>query len=377
MVGAAFLALFGIQPPTDTQNAAHSEAVTDILDADNNSAGYAHADGPRTFTFPADHGPHPRFKHEWWYFTGNVDDSAGHRFGYQLTFFRIALSPRPRPGRSAWGTNQLYMAHFALTDVAGDAFHAFQRFQRGALGLAGAEARPFHVWADDWSVAAVTPGATFPVHLHAARDGFEVDLVLQRGKPVVLQGDRGLSRKSSAPGNASYYYSLTRMPTRGVVRLKDHTFHVQGASWMDREWSTSALARDQTGWDWFALQLSDDTELMYYRLRNNMGGIDPHSSGTLVFPDGRSRHLSGSELKITVLNWWKSPHSGARYPETWRVEVPGQDLSLHITPLLTDQELNLAVTYWEGAVKIAGSSHGSPVTGSGYVEMTGYTDRGR
>ena len=375
--GAVVLVYFQSRPAHDTDISYHPLTVAGILGGNNDTGGYARADRPRAFTFPDDHGPHRQFKHEWWYFTGNLSDQSGRRFGYQLTFFRIALSPHPRRGQSAWGTNQLYMAHFALTDGGNHKFHAFQRFERGALGLAGAAARPFHVWLDDWSVSAAEPGAPFPVRLHAAQDGYEVDLSLQGGKPVVLEGDHGLSQKSSAPGNASYYYSLTRMPTRGTVRIKDHTFHVQGASWMDREWSSSALAGDQAGWDWFAVQLSDDTELMYYQLRNNDGAIDPHSSGTLVFPDGRSRHLTRSDIKIAVLNEWKSPHSGARYPIEWRIEIPAQDLSLHITPLLKDQELNLAVTYWEGAVKIVGTSHERPLTGTGYVELTGYGGRGR
>ena len=376
-VGATVLVYFQSRPADDTAVSNHPLTVAGILGGKNDTNGYARADGPRQFSFPDDHGPHRRFKHEWWYFTGNVSDQSGRRFGYQLTIFRIALSPRPRRGESAWGTNQLYMAHFALTDADNHTFHAFQRFERGALGLAGAAAHPFHVWLDDWSVTAAEPGRPFPVRLRAAQDGYEVDLVLQGGKPVVLEGDHGLSRKSSAPGNASYYYSLTRMPTLGTVRIKDRIFHVQGASWMDREWSSSALAGDQAGWDWFAVQLSDDSELMFYRLRNSDGDIDPHSSGTQIFPDGRSRHLTASDVKITVLDEWQSPHSGARYPTAWHIEIPGQDLSLHVTPLLKDQELNLAVTYWEGAVKIAGTSHKRPLTGFGYVELTGYSGRGR
>lgn len=373
--GAAVLTLYVSPPARDTSDKNHSMAVTQILGGGQATAGYARAERPRPFSFPHDHGPHPQYKQEWWYFTGNLADRTGRRFGYQLTLFRIAMSPRPRRGESAWGTRQLYTAHFAVTDAADHGFHAFQRFERGALGLAGATARPFHVWLDDWSVTAIEPGAAFPVRLHAAQDGYEVNLVLQSGKPVVLEGDRGLSRKSAAPGNASYYYSLTRMPTRGTVRVRGHTFQVQGASWMDREWSTSALAKDQAGWDWFALQLSDHRDVMYYRLRKTDGGIDAHSSGTLILPDGHARHLTRRDIRLTVLDHWQSPASGIRYPAKWRLRLPGQALDLTITPLLADQELNVSVTYWEGAVRVEGRSRGRPVSGYGYLEMTGYADR--
>lgn len=370
--GAVVAAVYLASPSRDTNETHRAVAMAELLSGASDTTGYARADRPRRFAFPDDHGPHPPFKHEWWYFTGNLSDKDGRRFGYQLTLFRIAMSPHPRPGESAWGTRQLYMAHFALTDAADDGFHAFQRFERGAMGLAGAAARPFHVWLDDWSVTAVAPGAAFPARLHAAQDGYGVNLTLQRGKPVVLEGDHGLSRKGGAPGNASYYYSLTRMPSRGTVRIGDRTFHVQGDSWMDREWSTSALAEDQAGWDWFALQLSDDREIMYYRLRNTGGGTDPHSGGTLVFPDGHSRRLSQREVRLTVLDHWQSPDSGIRYPAKWRLRVPGRGVDVTIAPLVKGQELNVAVTYWEGSVTVRGRAGGAAVSGYGYLEMTGY-----
>ncbi len=342
-------------------------------DAGDDPDGYARATTPRPFSFPADHGPHPRFKQEWWYFTGNLRDDHGRRFGYELTFFRIALRPSPVERPSRWGMNQLYMAHFAVTDPRGKAFHAFERLERGALGLAGARARPFHVWLDDWSATAADPGATFPVALHADGGGVSVDFTLARGKPVVPEGDRGLSRKGPGPGNASYYYSLTRMPTRGKITVGGRIFQVRGASWMDREWSTSALAGNQAGWDWFALQLSDGRELMFYRLRDKDGSVDPYSSGTLVGRDGKTRYLSHRDVELTPEGRWRSPRSGIRYPARWRVRVPGQGLSLTVTPLLADQELDGSVTYWEGAVRVKGRSQGRDIGGQGYVEMTGYS----
>jgi predicted secreted hydrolase len=370
----ALLAVYGTHNTRHRPAADASPSLTDLLGADDDGADYTSADGPRTFAFPADHGPHPRFKHEWWYFTGNLVDANGRRFGYQATFFRIALTPKAVPRQSHWGADQLYMVHFAVTDPVSEAFHAFERFERGALGLAGAQVRPFRVWTDDWRVESVGVD-TFPARLRAAAGDVKIDLTLAQGKPVVLEGDNGLSRKGDGPGEASYYYSLTRMPTQGTVEIDHRRFKVRGASWMDREWASSTLAANQAGWDWFALQLSDDRELMYYRLRDKDGGSDPHSAGTLVAPDDRVLRLGPADVTLSVVDTWRSPHSGARYPARWRVAVPGQDLSLRITPLLADQELNFSVTYWEGAVKVSGVVQGHPVSGAGYLEMTGYAGR--
>jgi predicted secreted hydrolase len=333
--------------------------------------GFARASAPRDFRFPEDHGPHPEFRHEWWYFTGNLRGPGGRRFGYQLTFFRFALSPDLPDRRSRWGTNQAYMAHFAVTDAQGNRFRFFERTGRGALDIAGATARPFRVWLDDWS-AEGADASTLPVRLRAAEGGTSVDLVLDSARPVVLQGDRGLSRKGAAPGNASYYYSMTRLATRGDVRVEGAPFPVEGNSWLDREWGTSSLETGQSGWDWFALQLSDGRDLMFYRLRRGDGGADPFSAGTLVLPDGSFRPLSPDDVRIEVLDQWRSPESGARYPSRWRLRLPTESLELEVVPRVADQELRNAVRYWEGAVGVRGTSRGEPVEGDGYVELTGY-----
>jgi predicted secreted hydrolase len=354
---------------------APSRAADDIPAAkalgDGNSEGYARATAPRPFTFPQDHGPHPEFRTEWWYFTGNLDDPEGRPFGYQLTFFRIGLSPKSAPSGSPWRTNQLYMAHFALSDIAGKQFHAFERFNRGAMGLAWAKTDTLHVWLDNWSVEPETRDV-FPLRLRAQHGAIAIDLALEQGKPVVLQGVDGLSQKSAEPGNASYYYSLTRMPTTGVITVGDQRFEVQGASWLDREWSTSALGKDQVGWDWFALQLSDRREIMFYRLRRRDGGTDPMSAGTLVALDGGVRRLNHGDVEIEALSYWQSPKSGARYPAKTRLRIPKEDLALEIEPLLSGQELNVSVRYWEGAVTIRGTARGTPINGQGYMELTGY-----
>jgi len=339
------------------------------------TAGYARATAPRPFRFPADHGPHPDFRTEWWYVTGNVETSDGRPVGFQLTFFRSALAPTPPTTASPWATNQAWMAHFALTDVRGGAFHAFQRFDRGAVGLAGARAEPFRVWLGDWSLETADPSGshgTFPVRLRAHGGDVAVDLVLEQGKPPVLQGDRGLSRKGPSPGNASYYYSLTRMPARGAVRIGADTLRATGDAWLDREWSTSALSEGEAGWDWFALQLDDGWDVMVYRIRGRDGAASPFSRGTLVGPGGEASPLVlGEDVWVDATGTWKSP-DGAVYPSGWRVRLPRRGWDLDVRPVLDDQELDLAFRYWEGAVRVtARDGSGSPV-GRGYVELTGY-----
>lgn len=345
-------------------------SVAELLSG-GNTAGYARAYDPRTFSFPADHGPHPEYRQEWWYFTGNLATRQGRRFGFQLTFFRIALTPAPVVRDSAWAASQAYMAHFTVSDIAAGRFHAFERFSRAALGLAGASAQPLRVWLEDWS-AAGTGEDGLPLRLRAAQDAVAVDLTLASLKPPVLQGERGLSRKGPVPGNASYYYSLTRMPTRGLIRIGSESFEVEGLSWTDREWSTSALGEDQIGWDWFSLQLSDGREVMLYQLRRRDGITDPFSSGTLVRADGSSRRLGPADVELRTLAHWQSPDTGTRYPSRWALHIPDEELELEVAPYLAGQELNLSVRYWEGAVQAQGRSRGHSVTGSGYLELTGY-----
>ncbi|MCP5159718.1 MAG: carotenoid 1,2-hydratase [Gammaproteobacteria bacterium] len=334
-------------------------------------AGYRRADRPRVFHFPDDHGPHPEFRNEWWYLTGNLVDAAGRPFGYQWTLFRIALSPEPPVADSAWRTHQVYLGHFAVTDVASKKHDAVERFSRGAVGLAGAQAQPFRVWLEDWQLSSMESDA-FPMRLRVRDDDMALDLILEAGKPVVLQGDRGLSQKSAEPGNASYYYSHTRLPTQGEVELKGQVFKVTGSSWLDREWSTSALGAEQSGWDWFALQLDDGRELMFYRLRGKDGRADPFSKGVLVDAAGQTQLLRWEALDLQPLGEWISPHTGDRYPAGWRLRLPGEHLELTVMPKVADQEMRLTVHYWEGAVTVVGHAGDRKVNGQGYLEMTRY-----
>jgi predicted secreted hydrolase len=289
-----------------------------------------------------------------------------------LTFFRRALVPPSQRVQRAsdWAADQAYMAHFALTDVAGNRFQSFERFERGAAGLAGAQAEPFNVWLDDWSVQLVKPNV---YRLHAAQNDITLDLTLRDVKGPVPQGDRGYSQKGEQPDNASYYYSLTRLESSGTVHVSNAVYQVSGLSWMDHEWSTSYLTPDQTGWDWFALQLDDGSELMLFQIRRKDGSIDPLASGTLIASDGSTRWLHRDDFQITVNGTWRSPHSGATYPAAWTVKVPSAGLMLDIKPYLADQELDVSVRYWEGAVHFTGEHNGRAVSGDGYVELTGYT----
>ncbi len=343
-------------------------AVAELL-GPADTAGFERATGGREFHFPADHGPHDGYRTEWWYYTGNLADPTGRRFGYQLTFFRSSLTATPAERSSAWGADQVFMAHFTVTDVDRQRFVSHERFARRALGLAGAQTEPFRIWVEDWSALGEPAGS---VRLQAQAGDTEIDLEVGSGKPPVLQGDAGLSQKGAGLGNASYYYSQTRMPTAGRVSISGESFEVSGESWLDREWSTSVLEAGQIGWDWFSLQLDDRHELMVYVIRREDGSADPNSAGTLVEPDGSSRSVEPSRWRLEPTGSWTSPESGARYPSGWTLSVPTAGLELEITPLVVDQELRHTFRYWEGAVAVSGTSGGEPITGRGYVELTGY-----
>jgi len=365
-LSVALTALLFRVPPKPSESLTVSAAL-----GSGDSIGYQRVEQPRPFHFPADHGPHPEFRNEWWYVTGNLADATGRQFGYQLTLFRIALTPEPLTADSAWRTNQVYMGHFALVDVRGEQHHGFERFSRGAAGLAGAQALPFRVWLDDWALSGTATDA-WPMRVRAREGDITLDLTLQADRPMVLQGDRGLSQKSAEPGNASYYYSYTRLPTQGTVSLAGQPFTVSGSSWLDREWSTSALGPEQSGWDWFALQLDDGRDLMFYRLRRKEGNIDPFSKGILVDAGGQTRLLRGNDVDLQPLGEWISPQTGDRYPARWRLRLPGENLDVTVTPKVADQEMRLTVRYWEGAVRVSGQAGERPIHGQGYLEMTRY-----
>jgi len=348
-----------------------SSRLSQLL-SDDGVTGYAAATEPRTFSFPSDHGPHPEFRNEWWYLTGNLDGQNAERFGFELTIFRFLLAPSvQRQQASRWQSDQVYIGHFAITDADNEQFHVAQRFSRGAMDLAGARAEPFRVWVEDWSIAAA-PGAAMTWRVQAADQDMLLDLNLTPLKPPVLHGQNGLSRKSAEAGNASYYYSISRLQTMGFLQFGTQRFAVSGFSWLDREWSSSALVADQAGWDWFALQLDDGSELMLYQLRRLDGSRDPFSAGTWISRSGDSAHLDANEFNIKNTQFWDSP-LGGRYPSGWQVSVPGLDLQLDVQPVIADQELRTTVLYWEGAVDVSGIRNGKKLGGRGYVELTGYS----
>lgn len=370
-----WLLLLGATPQIITAQAPDNQTTTparlaELLGSDADE-GFARALAPRRFEFPADHGPHPRYRNEWWYFTGNLDGDDGGRYGFELTFFRFSLSPATPESESAWRTNQVYIAHLALTDADDERFYVAQRYSRGAVGLAGAQGEPFRVWLEDWQVAAVQGDSSWL--LSAGDRDFAIEVTLEPLRSPVLNGDDGLSQKSSQAGNASYYYSITRLRTEGRLRIAEREYRVSGLSWLDREWSTSALADDQAGWDWFALQLSDGSDLMFYSLRRQDGSEDPASAGTWIAPNGEVSHLGSGDVEIAVLDRWPSPEGGV-YPARWRLFAPRLSLDVTITPVMADQELFTTVRYWEGAVDAAGQRRGRPISGRGYVELTGYAE---
>jgi predicted secreted hydrolase len=342
--------------------------------------GFEHAQQLRQFAFPQDHGPHPAFRHEWWYLTGHLRAADGEQFGFELTFFRVALAPPaatdPGPGTSAWRTRQVYAAHFAITDVSRGRFVSATRYARDALGLGRAQVLPFAVQVADWSVLQVPDApAPTPAALHwqlqATDADYALQLELRSDQAPVLNGDAGLSRKADAPGAASYYYSMPRLAASGRLRRNGETLPVSGISWLDREWGSGSLGARQQGWDWFALNLADGSTLMFYALRDEDGRRDAHSAGTFVDAAGHATALMNEDVDIQVLRHWDSPRGGS-YPAQWKLTVRSLGLELQLTPQLADQELATQPRYWEGAVNATGTRGAVPVSAQGYVELVGY-----
>jgi predicted secreted hydrolase len=328
------------------------------------------------FHFPGDHGSHDEFRTEWWYYTGHLIAEDGRTFGYELTFFRQATdNAHARRNPSRWAIRHLYLAHAALSEHDAQRFRYAEKISRAGIEKAGADADRLHVWIDHWSADSVASDGRRSL-LRASSTEFSFDLLLEAEKAPILHGDRGLSRKGVEPGQASHYYSLTRLTTSGTLMIDGHVQTVHGVSWMDHEFGSGNLGEDQVGWDWFSVQLDNRSELMFYFLRRADGSIDPVSSGTLVFEDGQTQALSSRDISIEISDHWTSPSSGARYPSGWRLSIPSRAISLHLIPKMPNQELitrrSTQVTYWEGAVKVFGRIGEQSVAGQGYVELTGY-----
>jgi predicted secreted hydrolase len=372
---ALFCVACGPAPDRSEAPPASSAPRLDAILGGEDAGEYARALAPRQFAFPADHGPHSDFRHEWWYFTGHLDAEGGRRFGFELTFFRFALVPPARPlrgGESRWRTKQLYAAHFAITDIERQTFHSTGRFARDALGLAGASGLPLRVWLDDWSLT-LPDDSRQPWTLSAHEAPYRLELELRPDLEPVLNGDAGLSRKSASGPAASYYYSIPRLTVRGTLGRDADRLKVTGSAWLDREWGSDGLAPDETGWDWFALQLDDGSSLMFYSLRRTDGTRDPASAGTYVDSSGVERALRNEDVRLSVGKQWRSPRGGV-YPAEWRLQVPSLGVEVQLQPVLADQELDTTPRYWEGAVDVTGSRSGAALRGRGYVELTGYAN---
>ena len=323
------------------------------------------------FSFPRDHYAHEEFRTEWWYYTGHLRSRGGEEYGYQVTFFRSGLAEaRRHPSR--WAAKNLYLAHFAVSDIPRERFRYFERVKRAGLGQAGASETEFRVWVGDWEVS----GDGARQRLKAKEGEFAIDLHLASRKSPVIHGERGVSRKGEGRGHASHYYSLTRLETEGTLGVRGKTIEVAGQSWMDHEFGSTQLNPDQVGWDWFSLQFEDGRELMLYIIRKADGRPDPYSAGTWIGTDDRIVRLQQSDFQIEVLDRWVSPRTNATYPMKWRLSAPPIGLDVTVIPTFPDQELDTSkstqVVYWEGAVKAAGSVSGRPAKATGYVEMTGY-----
>ncbi len=352
-------------------------ASADVIAALSQPAGdFTLATEPMSFVFPRDHGAHPDYRTEWWYFTGNLQDERGGQYGYQLTFFRSGLTATMDERSSELATNQLYMAHFALTSVPADEHVSFERFSRGAGDLAGALGEPtFAVWLEDWRVEQIGDDRyQLAAHVDEEAGPFGLELTLAMSQPPVLHGEQGLSQKGPELGNANHYYSLVGLVTSGTLTFAGETQAVNGQSWMDHEFGTSALSGEAVGWDWFSLQLSDGSSLMMAQVRNQDGSVTVEFTGTLVDPAGNQTSIAADEFQLTPQRQWTSPRTGFTYPASWQLDIPSHELALTVEPLVADQEMEVSFVYWEGAVQATGSKAGEAIEGFGYVELTGYNN---
>ena len=324
------------------------------------------------YEFPRDHHFHERFKTEWWYYTGNLTNEDGRRFGYELTFFRQGIRPVAQRGTttSRFVVDDLKFAHFTVTVAAGKKFLYHQKTSRGSFGEAGFDAKDRLTWIDSWTLKMNADGS---VDLAAEATDAAIQLHLVPQKQPVIHGAQGISQKAAGDGHASHYYSITRLATTGRLRAEKENFAVTGESWFDHEWATNQLAPGQAGWNWISAQFEDQSELMLYQMRLTGGGTDPISSGTFVRADGSSVSLTSADFQMTPETFWKSDKTKANYPIGWQITVAKEHLAFTLLPVLSNQELALApLIYWEGAFDLEGTRDGKPLRGHGYLELTGY-----
>jgi predicted secreted hydrolase len=328
------------------------------------------------YSFPSDYGAHESYRDEWWYYSGNVRDHAGHPFGFELTIFRYGIE-HPMPGASAWDIDDLYFAHFALVDAAGRRFLSYDRTERAALGGAGAATTDERAWVGDWRIQRTSSGQQI---VHAADSRSALDLTLTPRKAPVIEGQGGAFRMGACAACYAQYYSFTRLAATGSIALDGSTFDVAGTAWGDHEWGSDAIDPTSSAWDWFSIQLDDGIDVMIGRLHHADGATLPQSSGTFVDAAGAHHFLSLSDFDVVPTGWWTSPRDGARYPSGWIIALHGERAKLTVTPVMQDQELDTSrstqLTYWEGACTIRGTVGGHAASGVGYTELTGYSKPG-
>jgi predicted secreted hydrolase len=324
------------------------------------------------YEFPHDHLSHPEFQTEWWYYTGNLTAADGHRFGFELTFFRQGVS-RDASKTATWDVEDVYLAHLALSDLDGGEFYHAERTNRAGPQIAGVSETTQRIWNGNWSAEWKGDAQ----QLRAVDERFALELLLRSDKPPVIHGENGVSQKADGAEHGSHYISFTRLQTSGTVRLLGKNFQVTGTAWMDHEFFTQQLSDKQTGWDWFSIQLADNTELMLFELRRKDGTIDPFSAGTYVDAQGKAAHLRAADFSLKAAgSSWRSATTGATYPIGWTISVPRLGLELEASTRLKTQELSgsckFSPSYWEGAMEFHGRRNGSEARGVGYLEMTGY-----
>jgi predicted secreted hydrolase len=324
------------------------------------------------YQFPRDHFNHPDFQTEWWYYTGNLKSADGRRFGFELTFFRQAVTRDPAKV-APWDLQDLYVAHLALSDLDGGKFYHTERANRSGPGIAAVSESLGRIWNGNWQIE----WRGGDQELNAVDERFQLHLTLHSEKPPVIHGENGVSQKAEQPGRASHYISLTRLATSGVIDVGVKKLEVSGTSWMDHEFFTHQLESSQTGWDWLSLQLEDHTEVILFHIRRKDGSIDPYSAGTFVDASGKSTHLRSADFTLQPAGEiWTSPLTGAPYPTHWKVTIPKLSIDLEVKTPLASQELTgktaFAPNYWEGAIVLSGRRNQQPLRGVGYLEMTGY-----
>ena len=321
------------------------------------------------FSFPRDHGSHDDYKTEWWYYTGHLRTDKGHRYGFEVTFFRVGIVPPEGESQSRWDLRNLALAHFAITDVDRQRFRYAEKLNRASPFTASAASDFLDVFNEGWRATTLQDGSW---HIVAFNGGQAVDLVMRSRKPPAIHGENGVSVKAEGVGYASHYYSMTRLEVTGTVNGQ----RCRGTAWMDHEFGSSKLREDQQGWDWFSIQFDNDSELMLYQIRQRDGKPDPASSGSLITSDGGVIHIRRDQMRIESIDRWHSSRSGATYPMGWRISVPTFGIRVELQPVMRNQELitrsSTNVTYWEGAVDVTGSFGNNVVSGVGYVELTGY-----